>query len=406
MHSASQQWRGDLFATEYIVNQLQTDLIEQLCALEDRGLRRRKRTVSPLPHGRCLLNQRTVWNFAANDYLGIANHPNLIQAAIEAMQESGVGARASALVTGRTQWHEQLEQRICRFKQAESAILFPTGYAANVGTITALASSEDVILCDRLNHASLIDGSRLSKAAFKVIAHADPDAYRTQLERASEYRRRIMVTDSVFSMDGDHAPLKEMAALAEEFDALLIVDEAHATGVFGERGTGLLSAQHVDSDRVIPVGTLSKAIGLQGGFVTGSEALTDWLWNSARPQVFSTALPIPICAAAIAAFDLTEAEPERRDWLASNSQRVITVLREQGWNVPDEARGPVIPVLIGEEKETVRLATLLEQQEILVAAIRPPTVPHGTSRLRISLSYAHGEEGILSLISAMNSIIR
>ncbi|WP_437192128.1 aminotransferase class I/II-fold pyridoxal phosphate-dependent enzyme [Planctomicrobium sp. SH527] len=388
------------------MNQLQTDLIEQLSALEERGLRRRKRTVSPLSNGRCLLNQQTVWNFAANDYLGIADDPRLIQAAISAMRESGIGARASALVTGHTIWHERLEERICRFKQAESAILFPTGYAANVGTITALASSDDVILCDRLNHASLIDGSRLSKATFKVIAHADPEAYRKQLERESGYRRRIMVTDSVFSMDGDHAPLKQMAALAEEFDALLIVDEAHATGVFGERGTGLLSAQQVISDRVIPVGTLSKAIGLQGGFVTGSEALTDWLWNSARPQVFSTALPVPICAAAIAAFDLIEAEPQRREWLAVNSQRIITALHEQGWNVPDEARGPVIPVLIGEENETLRLASLLEQREILVAAIRPPTVPHGTSRLRISLSYSHGEEGIQAFNAAMDSIKR
>lgn len=376
-------------------------LTAELRLLAGQGLRRRQREVRPLPEGRCEIEQRTLWNFAANDYLGLAADPRLACAALDAIEQSGLGARASPLVTGRTTWHVRLEQALVGFKQAEAAILFPTGYAANLGTIPALAGSADVVFCDRLNHASLIDGCKLSQARFRVYPHCDTAALRRELEKSREYRRRLIVTDSLFSMDGDQAPLPELLQLAEEFDALLLVDEAHATGVYGARGTGLLEAMGLRSDRIVAVGTLSKAIGLQGGFVTGSHELIDWLWNSARTLVFSTGLAIPICAAAIAAIEAIRSEPERRQQLLKMSARVQQELRQQGWNVPASTAGPIIPVLIGDAQQTMQLAGRLENLGILVASIRPPTVPRGTARLRISLSAAHQGKGIEELLRAM-----
>ncbi len=384
-----------------------SELAEELAALESSGRRRVRRTVEPLPEGRCQVNDSLLWNFAGNDYLGIADHPLLIQSAAEAMHSAGVGARASPLVSGRTQWHDRLEARFSQFKHAEAAILFPTGFAANLGVLTALAGPEDVILCDRLNHASLIDGSRLSKARLRVVPHCDVEACRKQLQNAAGSRRRFIVTDSVFSMDGDHAPLAELAQLADAFDAVLIVDEAHATGVFGAQGRGLLEDQHVpDSDRIVAVSTLSKAMGLQGGIVTGCNVLIEWLWNSARSQMFSTGLSVPVCGAALAAIDLIENEPHRRDWLKKASSHVLTSLREQGWEIPEATRGPIIPVLIGDDQETMRLSARLQEAGVLVAGIRPPTVPPRTSRLRISLSFAHGSLGIEALIQAFSELSR
>lgn len=381
-------------------------ITSELQLLENKGLRRRRRELIPLADGSCLSDGRQLWNFAANDYLGLAAEPLLIQAAMDASQQGGLGARASPLVTGRTQWHVQLEQRLAELKQAEAAILFPSGYAANLGTIPALVGHEDAVFCDRLNHASLIDGCRLSGARLRVFPHCDTHALRRELEKSTHYRRRLIVTDSLFSMDGDHAPLCELTSLAEEFDSLLMVDEAHATGIYGPRGSGLLEENGIQSERVISMGTLSKAIGVQGGFVTGSQTLIDWLWNVARPQVFSTGLPVPVCAAAIAAIDLIQQEPGRRHQLLSTSERIKTALRKQGWQIPAVTQGPIIPIVIGNADQTVRLGAELEQHSILVASIRPPTVPKGTARLRISLSAAHNDSALNALIEALAQITR
>ncbi|WP_437202948.1 aminotransferase class I/II-fold pyridoxal phosphate-dependent enzyme [Planctomicrobium sp. SH664] len=370
-------------------------------------LRRRQRNITPLPHGRCLSDGQELWNFAGNDYLGLAEDPRVISAAQEALQSGGIGARASALVTGRTIWHDQLEQSLCRLKSAERALLFPSGYAANVGVLTALAGPEDVIYCDRLNHASLIDGCRLSRATFRVYPHNDLIALHRELQRGPSFRRRFVVTDSLFSMDGDAAPLAELIELVTRNDALLIVDEAHATGTCGDKGSGLLEgllSDPVTARRVVSIGTLSKAIGSQGGFVTGSHDLCEWLWNSARTQLFSTALAIPSCAAATAALKMIEEEPQRREWLAAASVRVQTELRQLGWQVPENLVGPIIPLIVGDPDLTVQLAGQLEQLGLLVAAIRPPTVPHGTSRLRISLSYAHGDEGVEAILRTFSDM--
>jgi len=346
----------------------------------------------------------TFWNFAANDYLGLAEDSRLAAAASGAMNDHGLGARASPLVTGRTHWHVRLEQSLAALKQTEAAILFPSGYAANLGTVPALVGAEDVIYCDRLNHASLIDGCRLSRARFRVYPHRDLSTLRQELEKGNTFRRRLIVTDSLFSMDGDHAPLRQLVDLAEEFNAMLLVDEAHATGIYGPRGGGLLEQQEIHSPNVIAMGTLSKAIGLQGGFVAGPAELIAWLWNAARTQVFSTALPIPVCAAALQAIELIHGEPERRTQLLEKSAHVQEELRCQGWTIPQAVAGPILPIIVGEAGRALVLADELEKQEILVAAIRPPTVPPQTARLRISLNAAHSEEGIERLLQALRGL--
>jgi len=382
---------------------LEQQLAAQLESLKQAGQHRHSRLVLPCPGGHCQIDARECWNFAGNDYLGLADHPSLITAAEAAISQAGLGARASVLVSGYTPWHAELTARLAILKQTPAALLFPSGYAANVGTLCALAGPDDLILCDRLNHASLIDGCRLSRARFQVYPHADAAACRRILSQQAGYRRTFIVTESVFSMDGDHAPLAELLQIADDLEAQLIVDEAHATGVFGETGAGLLSALDLPHDRVISIGTLSKAVGLQGGFVCGSATLIDWLWNSARTHMFSTGLSLPVCAAGCAAIDLIRTEPERRDWLARASAHVISTLRADGWNIPPATVGPVVPVIIGSEAETMQLARQLEEQGILVAGIRPPTVPKGTSRLRVSLSYAVQDCGIDALLQAFSA---
>jgi len=362
---------------------------EELARLDRNGLRRRRRTVTPLPHGECEINGRRLLNFASNDYLGLAGDPRLREAARRVIDEQGVGAGASALVTGRTAWHERLEDRIAQFEGSEASLLFPTGYAANVGTIAALVGRGDVIFSDEFNHASLIDGCRLSRATVCVYPHADVSALADEMARHHSARRRLVVTDGVFSMDGDIAPLRELCDLAEQHAAMLLVDEAHGTGVLGEQGRGACELSGVESTQVIRVGTLSKAIGAIGGFVTGSQELVDSLWNHARTQVFSTALPPAVCAAACAAFDIIRDEPERRIELAARTRKLQEALVTAGLLMSSSEITPIVPVVIGDPQDTVRLATLLEEEGLLVAAIRPPTVPTGTSRLRISLSAAH-----------------
>lgn len=376
----------------------------ELGGLESARLLRDRRAVVPLPQGRCRIDAQEYWNFAGNDYLGLAGDDRVKAAATAAMETYGVGSRASALVTGYTPIHQALEVKLAAFKQAEAAILFPTGYAANVGTITALAGPGDAVFCDRLNHASLIDGCRLSRAKFQVYPHRDLTRLATALSKSGECRRRLIVTDSLFSMDGTQAPLDELVGLAEIHDALLLVDEAHATGIYGERGTGLVEANRIESPRVVSVGTLSKAVGAQGGFVTGPRVLIDWLWNSSRTQMYSTALAPAMCAAATAAIEIIEREPQRRLWLRDAWRRTIETLREQGWTIPQGIDSPIIPIHVREPDRVLRLRDELQWKGIFAAAIRPPTVPRDTCRLRLSLSYAHGDLGIDALLSALAEI--
>lgn len=371
-----------------------TAALEQLAA---EGLLRRRRVTRLLPHGRCEVGSRRVIDFASNDYLNLARDPRVVAAAAEALSISGIGARASALVCGRTQWHEQLEHRIASFEGRAEALLFPTGMAANMGTIAALCGTDDLILCDRFNHASLVDGCRLSQAKVRVYRHDDLATLEREFAKGDATRRRWIVTDSVFSMDGDLAPLPELCDIAERCDAALIVDEAHGTGVFGEHGRGACEALGVEDRVLVRIGTLSKAIGAQGGFVSGSADLISLLWNRARSQVYSTALSPVVCAAATAAIEIIAAEPDRRARLLAASQFFRDQLQSAGISTIEGSTGPIVPVVLHDPHAAMALAARLEERGFLVGAIRPPTVPHGTSRLRIVVTAAHEHEDLARL---------
>ena len=339
---------------------------------------------------------RQLINFASNDYLGLAADERLIAAAAEACREQGVGRGASPLICGRAEYHARLEQRLAEFERTEAALLFPSGFAANAGVIPALAGEGDAIYSDAKNHASIVDGCRLSRAKCHIYPHADAHALEQLFQDGDHYRRRLIVTDTLFSMDGDLAPLVELGELAERYNAMLLVDEAHATGVFGRRGRGIVEHLSAQQPRLheqvhVRVGTLSKALGAAGGFVCGKASLVAWLANRARTYVFSTAQPAAASAAALAALDIVESEPWRRSRLLENASRLRQRLRELGWNLAQSA-SQIIPLIIGSPAETMRLAKALQEQGLWVGSIRPPSVPANESLLRIGLSAAHTDE--------------
>lgn len=381
-------------------------IAEDLAELDRRGLRRNRRTTIPLPGGECLIQGRRVVNFASNDYLGLAGDERLRDAARRALADTGVGAGASALISGRSILHEQLEERIAAFEGTEAALLFPTGYAANVGTIAALAGRGDAVFSDELNHASLIDGCRLSRATVCVYPHGDVERLAAELARHTVARRRLIVTDGVFSMDGRIAPLQELSNLAARHGAPLLVDEAHGTGVLGKRGRGACEALAVEAGPVIRVGTLSKSVGVLGGFVAGPQNLVEYLWNRARTQVFSTALPPALCAAACAALEIIDREPERRRHLRTLSDRLRERLFGAGVAVAGAVTTPIIPVIVGDPQAAVEISDELLHRGLFVPAIRPPTVPPGTSRLRISVTAAHSLTAVERLADAVIDICR
>jgi 8-amino-7-oxononanoate synthase len=375
----------------------------ELASLEREGLVRRRRQVTSLPDARCLVDGRQLVNFASNDYLNLAHDPRVIAAAQRALAEAGVGATASALISGRSAWHVALEESLARFERQPAAVLFPTGFAANAGTICALAGNDDVVFSDQLNHASLIDGCRLSQARVRIYRHDDLAALKNELQQCPAKGRRLIVTDSAFSMDGDLAPLPELCDLSEQFDAILIVDEAHATGVFGSNGRGVAELQGVEHRVAVRVGTLSKGVGALGGFVAGPQSLIDWLWNRARTQIFSTALPPSICAAASEAIRLIETEPERRQRLLQSAADLRRKIVAAGIETVTQAVGPIVPVILHTPERAVQVARQLEIEGFLVGAIRPPSVPQGTSRLRITLSCGHDPADIDRLVAVLRA---
>jgi 8-amino-7-oxononanoate synthase len=381
-------------------------LDDELQKLDRDHLRRFRREISPLPGARCLVDGREVINFASNDYLDLAGDPRVVAAAQRALAECGAGSRASALVCGRTRWHAALENRLARFERQAAAVLFPTGFAANLGTICALAGRNDHVFSDRLNHASLIDGCRLSGANTGIYEHDNLAGLRNLLNATPAGGRRWIVTDSVFSMDGDLAPLPALCDLAERFDATLLVDEAHATGVFGAEGRGVAELQGVEDHVAVRVGTLSKAVGALGGFVAGPQELIDWIWNRARPQMFSTALPPAVCAAAEQAIEIIEIEPDRRRRLLQLGALLRSRLAAAGIDAATQAIGPIVPVILRTAERAVEVAQELERAGFLVGAIRPPTVPLGTSRLRITLSSGHESSDVERLADALTAALK
>ncbi|HVZ74684.1 MAG TPA: 8-amino-7-oxononanoate synthase [Polyangia bacterium] len=341
-------------------------------------------------------------SFCSNDYLGLADHPALIAAAARAAKGEGVGAGAARLVSGDLPSHRALEADLAHFLGREAALLFPTGYQTNVGTVSALAGPEDLVVSDALNHASLIDGCRLSRATVAVYDHANPASARAALARAGTFRRRLLVTESLFSMDGDCPPLADLAAIASESDAVLIVDEAHAIGATGPGGRGMCAAAGISPD--VLIGTLGKAFGAAGGFVAGPAALRSLLLNRARTFVFTTASPPPIAAAGRAALAIISGADgdDRRQRLAANRARLFARLPGI---CADQPPGPIVPVIVGADADALKVAAELRARGLFVPAIRPPTVPTGTARVRVTLSSEHTTDEIDLLAAALQELL-
>ena len=373
---------------------------DELARLERQGLRRRLSERRGAQTATVTLDGRTLVNFGSNDYLGLAADPRLAAAAHAAIEHDGWGSGASPVVSGRSSSHAELERRLAEFEGTQAALVFPSGFAANSGIIPALVDEGDAVFADAKNHASLIDGCRLSRAARFVYPHCDCDALEQQLRQAGRLRRRLIATDTLFSMDGDLAPLADLAALAERYDAMLLVDEAHATGLFGEHGRGAVEHFGLHDHVPIRVGTLSKALGTAGGFVCGRQSLIDWLANRARPYVFSTAQPAATSAAAIAALEIVKNEPHRRQVLLDRATDLRSRLSAQGWNTGASAT-QIIPLYVGDAERAMQLTAKLREAGYFIPGIRPPTVPEGESLLRISLCYHHTAEMTASVAETL-----
>ena len=358
------------------------------------GTQRALRAVDGAQDSHLLLDGRRVLSLCSNNYLGIANHPALIDAATRAARDLGVGSGASRLISGSMRIHHDLEEQLAAFKGTERALLFTSGYHANLGTIAALVGAGDAVFSDELNHASLIDGCRISRADIHVYRHADSGDLDRALGGAAAARRKLIVTDSIFSMDGDAAPLREICDIAERHGAMVMVDEAHATGVLGASGAGLAEALGLRQRVTVQMGTLGKALGAFGAYVAARGDVIDHLVNSARTFVFTTALPPPIAAAASAALGLVRDEPWRRERLRDNARRLRRALMTLGYSVPGGDEAHILPVMIGGADETMRLSDALLEHGVFAHGIRPPTVPPGTSRIRATVMATHSHADI------------
>jgi 8-amino-7-oxononanoate synthase len=381
-------------------------LANELKDLEAAGLRRCRRVLESPQGVRIVVDGRECLSFCSNDYLGLASHPALIMAAQSAAARYGVGAGASSLVSGHSVLHHELETALAAFTGLPAALLFSTGYMANLGIVTVLAGRDDEIFADKLNHASLNDAVLLSRAKFTRYPHLDLVVLEKRLA-ASRARRKLVVTDAVFSMDGDIAPVPELLALCERYDALLVLDDAHGFGVLGRTGRGVL--EHFSSpltphpSRIIYMATLGKAAGVFGAFVAGSVELTDYLVQRARSYIYTTATPPLLSAALSTSLRLIEEEAWRRERLRELVAGLRQGLKLRRWRLMDSTT-PIQPVIIGANQETLAVSEALRQRGIWVPAIRPPTVPKGEARLRISLSAAHGMEDVEQLVAALNEL--
>ncbi len=380
------------------LQQLVLDLSEELAALTAHGLLRRSATLESADGPVVRIDGRDVVCWCSNDYLGLAGHPALAKAAADAAAEWGVGARASRLLSGSTAWHGRLETELAGWFQAEAALVYPSGYQANLGTLGALLSSSDAVGIDRLAHASLWDAIRASRAAVRVFRHHDVDDARQVISRAAGARRRLLVTEGVFSMDGDTPPLAALLEVAEAQDALLYLDDAHGAFVLGASGRGTPEAAGVAPERLLYIGTLGKALGCQGGFVVGPQVLIDYLRNRARTFIYTTALATPVAAAAVAALAVVRQEPQRRQQLSAN----VRLLHDSLGPLAASAQAShIVPVIVGEAAAAVELSRRLWERGIWAPAIRPPTVPEGAARLRLSVTAIHTSSQIAALGQAL-----
>ncbi|MET0306228.1 MAG: 8-amino-7-oxononanoate synthase [Solirubrobacterales bacterium] len=366
-----------------------TEIHSRLEELRESGLRRRLRLVESAQGPRIQLDGEPVLLLCSNNYLGLADHPRVREAAAEAALSWGAGAGAARLISGNMAPHRQLEERLASFKGYETALLFGSGYLANVGVISALAGRGEVVFSDELNHASIVDGCRLARAETFVYRHGDTEHLAWGLKEAGK-RASLIVTDGVFSMDGDAAPLGDLARLARSHGCRLMVDEAHATGAIGPGGRGSVAAAGLSGEVDLVVGTLGKALGSYGAYVCSSSELSEYLLNTARSFIFSTALPPPALAAAMAALALLEAEPERVERLGANAAALREGLLAEGLAAAG-APSQIVPLEVGDAERTMELCERLLERGVFAQGIRPPTVPAGSSRLRFSVMATHEE---------------
>jgi 8-amino-7-oxononanoate synthase len=365
-----------------------SEIEERLAEIERLGQSRRLRLISGPQGPRVLLDGRPVLLLCSNNYLGLADHPRVREAAAEAAMRWGVGAGASRLVSGTMTIHRRLEERLAAFKGTEACVLFGSGYLANLGAIGALAGPGDAVFSDELNHASIVDGCRASRARVHVYRHLDTEHLDWSLRRHGGDGRRLLATDSVFSMDGDLAPLAEIVGLARRHRAQVLVDEAHATGALGPGGRGAVAQAGLEGEVDVLVGTLGKALGSYGAYVCATEEVVRYLVNTARPLIFSTAPAPPAVAGALAALELVEERPHRVQRLRSHSRTLRRALAAEGFAVPDGDMH-IVPLLVGDERDAMTLCQGALERGVFAQAIRPPSVPAGTARLRLTAMASH-----------------
>ncbi|MBI3529799.1 MAG: 8-amino-7-oxononanoate synthase [Betaproteobacteria bacterium] len=378
------------------------DLVAELADLEQQGLRRHRRVLESRQGARVRVDGREYLSFCSNDYLGLAADPRIAEVAAESIRQFGLGAGASHLLSGHHRTHDDLERALAGFAGLPRALLFSSGYLANLAVVTVLAGRSSDIFADRLNHASLNDAMILSRARCKRYPHCDPTALEAFLMR-SRAADKLVITDAVFSMDGDIAPLSDIARLCERFGAWLVVDDAHGFGVLGKSGGGALAHFGLDSPHIAYVGTLGKAAGVSGAFVAGSEQLIELLIQRARTYIYTTASPPPLAAALMKSVELMRAEAWRRQRLIELSARISGTLELRKWRLLS-SQTAIQPLIVGENSEAVALSAAMANEGILVPAIRPPTVSKGSSRLRISLSAAHTEADVDLLVTLLRQL--
>jgi len=362
--------------------------------LKQKGTHFRLRILDDVQAPVCTYDGRRVINLASNNYLGLCNHPKLREAAIQATKDYGVGSGAVRTIAGTMKIHMELEEKIARFKNVEACVVFQSGFAANAGTVSSILGKEDFIISDELNHASIIDGARLSRAKIKVFRHKDAaHAEEILKEIASEPGRKLIITDGVFSMDGDIGPVDKLCDLADKYGAIMMVDDAHASGVLGRNGRGSVDHFHCHGRVDVQVGTLSKAIGALGGYVCGSKDLIDFLYHRARPFLFSTSHPPSVTATCIAAFDLLEQEPERIERLWENTRYFKCELGRAGFDIggvtTPASETPITPIIIGDGKKTMDFSKALFDAGLMATGIAFPTVPEGKARIRTIMTSEH-----------------
>lgn len=360
------------------------------------------RSIHPLPSSGGIIRGKScdILNFSSNDYLNFLSRPELKKADRDAVELYGTGSGASRLVTGSLDIHEKLEEAIASHKGYPTALLFGSGFLTNLGVISSVVKKGDLVIADRLVHASILDAIRLSGARLIRFQHNDLDHLSGCLEKSSSFNRTLIVTESIFSMDGDEAPLVEIAGLAANYNAMLMVDEAHATGVYGSKGCGLVAQHNLQQTVNISMCTLSKGLGSYGGAVASSDRMKNWLINNARSFIYTTALPPGVCASAIAAFTILDKEPEMGPELLRRADLFRSLLQSEGFNTGTSS-SHIIPVMIGDNERTLKLSEAMRSHHMIVSAIRPPTVPRGTARLRFSITLAHQETDLKHAASTL-----